>query len=125
MIDIGKIRPKEGWVLVLADPRMDKTASGIYLPGRETGIEKVTEGAGEVIGVGRGKKNHGLGLERGQRVIYRSFLKHANRIPADDTWPNREEKYYFFMSSDDVMGVIAPGVDVGVFSGRPQVQGTK
>lgn len=119
--DIEKVRPRRDWLLVLADPRRDKTASGLLLPGHETGAEKVTEGAGLVISVGPGEKNRVLGVEKGVRIVFRSFIKHANRLPVEDNWPNGESKIYFLMSSDDAIGVMAPGVDVGVFSGRPEV----
>jgi co-chaperonin GroES (HSP10) len=119
--DISKVRPRRDWLLVLADARRDKTASGLLLPGHETGVEKVTEGAGLVISVGPGEKNRVLGLEKGVRIVFRSFIKHANRLPVEESWDSGEQKIYFLMSSDDAIGVMAPGVDVGVFSGRPEV----
>lgn len=119
-MDPTKIRPRDGWAVVLADARQEKKGM-IYLPSAETGVEKVTEGAGLLIRLGPGEKNHRLGLEAGQRILYRGFLKHANPIETDEKWPNGESKVYFIMSSDDIMGIIAPGVEVGVFSGRPEV----
>jgi co-chaperonin GroES (HSP10) len=120
-VDPTKVRPRDGWAIVLADARKDKTAGGIYLPGNETGAEKVTEGAGLIVRLGPGKKNHDLGLEAGQRVVYRGFLKYANPIETEEKWENGENKVYFIMSSDDVLAIIQPGVEVGVYSGRPQV----
>lgn len=119
-MDPTKIRPRDGWAVVLADARQEKKGL-IFLPASETGVEKVTEGAGLLIRLGPGEKNHRLGLEAGQRILYRGFLKHANPIETDEKWPNGESKVYFIMSSDDIMGIIAPGVEVGVFSGRPEV----
>jgi co-chaperonin GroES (HSP10) len=118
--DPTKVRPRDGWVVVLADQRRTKLDSGLLLP-IETGVEKVTEGAGLLIRVGQGRKNHTLGLEAGQRVVYRGYLKYANPIPTEETWSDGEAKQYFVMSVDDLIGVMAPGVEVGVFSGRPQV----
>lgn len=120
--DISKVRPRRDWLLVLADQRRDKTASGLLLPGHETGVEKVTEGAGLVLSVGPGEKNRALGLEKGIRIVFRSFIKYANRLPIEETWESGEQKIYFLMSSDDAIGAMAPGVDVGVFSGRPEVR---
>lgn len=117
-----KVLPRENWVLVLDDQRRKETSGGIVLPSAETGIEKVTEGSGTVIRVGRGEKNFRLGLEKGVRVVYRAFLKHAHRLDTDETWEDGQQRHYFLMSSDDVLAVIAPGVSVGVFSGRPQVR---
>lgn len=118
-MDPSKIRPKVGWVLVLADQRKAKVGM-IEVP-VETGVEKVTEGAGTVIGVGRGEKNAACGLEKGVRIVYRGYLKEANKIDHDEKWENGEGKVYFFMDSDDIMGLVPPGVEVGIFSGRPQV----
>jgi co-chaperonin GroES (HSP10) len=115
------VRPRDGWVVVLADPRKDKTSGGIYVPTALTGVEKVTEGAGRIIRVGPGKKNHDLGLETDLRVVYRGFLKYANPIETEEKWANGENKVYFIMSSEDLLAVLPPGVEVGVFSGRPQV----
>lgn len=114
VLDPHKIRPKRDWVVVKDDPRPNKTAGGIFLPGMETGVEKVKEGTGEVISVGPGEKNQALGLEPGQKICYRGFLKHANRIET-------ENDHYFFMASDDILGIVPEGVNVGVFSGRPMV----
>lgn len=121
MYDPRNIRPRDGWVVVLADPRQEKLSSGIYLPTSETGAERVTEGAGEIIRVGPGAKNKTFGLEKGQRVLYRGFLKHANPIETDEQWPDGQKKVYFIMSSLDLLGILKPGIDVGVYSGRPQV----
>ena len=120
-MDIHKLRPKEGWVLVLDEQRRSTTAGGIVVP-MVTGAEKVTEGSGTLVAVGNGKKNHTLGLEKGMRIIYRSFLKFAHRLETEEKWPDGEGKHYFLMSADDVFGIIAPGVEVGVLSGRPQNQ---
>lgn len=119
-MDIGKIRPRDGWVLVLADQRQEKTAGGILLPGTETGSEKVGQGAGLLIAVGSGVKNKALGIEKGVRIVYRGYLKHAHRLDTDEKWSDGETKFYFLMSSDDIYGVVAPGVDVSIYSGRPQ-----
>lgn len=122
----AKVRPRDGWVVVLADPRKDRTESGIYLSPNESGVEKVTEGSGRILRAGPGEKNEKLGLKEGMRVLYRGFLKYANPIETDTKWgkgPFEGQKMTFFiMSSDDIMGIMPEGVEVGVFSGRPQVQ---
>lgn len=120
-MDIHKLRPKEDWVLVLDEKRRSTTAGGILVP-VVTGAEKVTEGSGVLVAIGNGKKNRTLGLEKGMRIIYRSFLKFAHRMETDEKWEDGEAKHYFLMSADDVFGIIAPGVEVGVLSGRPQNQ---
>lgn len=120
-MDVAKIRPREGWVLVLDDQRKRETSGGIILPSSETGAEKVSEGSGLLIAIGNGEKNAKLGIEKGVRILYRGFLKHAHRIENDEKWEDGEPKHYFLMNSDDILAMMAPGVEVGVFSGRPQV----
>lgn len=118
MINPYKFTPKRDWILVLDTPRRTSTVGGILLPTAETGVEKVTEGTGMIIAVGPGIKNDKLQLSKGLKIVYRAYLKHAERIPYQS---EGEEKIFFLMSSDDIMGIVSPGVDVGVFSGRPQV----
>lgn len=116
-----KIRPRRDWLVVLADPRKETLASGLILPGHETGVEKVTEGSGHVVSVGPGEKNQALGLEPGQKVMFRSFIKYAHQIPNDEKWDSGQNKEYFFIASEDILAVIPDGMEVGVFSGRPMV----
>jgi co-chaperonin GroES (HSP10) len=110
--DPKKIRPnKEDWIIVLADRRKTTLASGIILTDTETGAEKVTEGAGTIVRVGKGPKIDSEKIKEGDRIVYRTFLKYANRIPTED----RNDEF-FFMAVDDVLGILSPGVEVGVFS---------
>lgn len=123
-----KLRPKRDWLVVLADKRRTTTSGGIFLPGYETGVEKVTEGSGTVIRTSNsGDKIKVLkeqGLVDGAKIVYRDFVKHANPIvdiDTEDKWSDGTRKHYFLMSVDDVLGVLAKGTEVGVFSGRPMV----
>jgi co-chaperonin GroES (HSP10) len=109
------VRPRRDFVLVLADQRKTQLDSGLFLP-VETGAEKVTEGAGTVIRLGPGEKNEKVGLAPGDRIVYRSFLKHANPVENDERWPGGEKKEYFLMSIDDIMGIADASVSVGVYS---------
>jgi co-chaperonin GroES (HSP10) len=109
------IRVKDGWCVVLMDERKVQLDSGIIIP-METGAEKVTEGTGTIIRAGVGKKTDGIGLEAGQRICCRSYLKYANPIENEEKWPSGAKKEYFIMSGDDVMAIVAEGVNVGVFS---------
>lgn len=115
------VRPKEGWVIVLAEPRKTKMESGLLLAPNETGAEKVTEGAGVLVRVGKGDKNSVLDLKEGVRVLYRGFLKWANPIETEEKWEDGQKKMYFIMSTDDIMAVLPEGIEIGVYSGRPQV----
>lgn len=114
--DPRKVRVRDGWMVALMDERKVQLDSGIFLPTKETGVEKVTEGMATIIRLGQGKKNEKLDLYEGARIALRSFLKHANPVPNDEEWPSGAGKEYFIMSVDDIIGVLAPGVEVGVFS---------
>lgn len=121
--DPKKVRPKDGWALLLEEQREEKLASGIVLP-IETGAEKVTELAGTLIRLGGGDYCDALrkqGLEPGVRVLYRGFLKYANPLPTDEAWSDGKAKRFFFVDCKDILGIVGEGVKVGVFSGRPTV----
>lgn len=120
MIDPQKFRPLGNNVLVLDDKRKEVTSGGIIVP-VETGAEKVTEGSGTVIRISNNEKLKSLGLEPGARVVYRSYLKYAHPLDAQEFWEDGSEKKYFLMSAMDLMAVMQPGVVVGVLSGRPMV----
>lgn len=112
-----KIRVRDSWAVVLMDERQETLASGIYLP-TVTAAEKVTEGAGVLVRLGVGEKNSLLGLEPGMRICLRSYLKYANAIPNEETWPSGQPKEYFILNVDDILAVVPDGVQVGVYS-RP------
>lgn len=109
------LRPRRDWVLVLSEPRPQMIHS-IHLPGHETGAEKVSERAGEIVRVGPGEKNRKLEVKEGDRALFRGFLKHANPIEHDERWGDGSRKEYFLMSIDDVLAIIPPDLSVGVFS---------
>jgi co-chaperonin GroES (HSP10) len=112
------IRVKDGWVLVRLSQRKTVLDSGIVLP-FETNPEKLTEGEGILVRVGRGKKNEALGLVEGQRICCRSYFKDANTVPTEEKWLDGSPKQYFILNVDDILGVIEdPNAVVGVFS-RP------
>jgi co-chaperonin GroES (HSP10) len=118
--DPTTIRPNKDFVSVLMEERKVVLDSGIILPGFETGVEKVTEGAGTIVRIGLGELNEKLGLEIGMRILLRSFLKYANTIETDEKWPSGAKKEYFLMSSKDIMAILPVDANVGVFS-RPAV----
>jgi len=120
-MDPTKVRPRDGWLIVLDEPRPEKTSGGIILPGHETGAEKLSQGAGTIIRLGPGEKNRRIGLEEGMRVLYRGFLKWANPLETDEKWPTGQTKQYFVMSHEDLLAILDPNADVSIFSGRPQV----
>ncbi len=114
-----QVRPLRDMVLLLAEQRKNVLASGLFLPAKETGIEKVTELAGSVVRVGDSDFIKNMRLEAGQRVLFRGFLKHAIPLETDEVWEDGSPKAYFFIDAKDIMGVVSDDAHIGVFSGRP------
>jgi co-chaperonin GroES (HSP10) len=112
--DPTKLRVKDGWISILADERATKVGL-IELP-FVTSVEKVTEGMATVIRCGVGKKNETIGIQSGDRIAYRSYLKYANPIETDEKWPSGTPKEYAIVSVDSVIAILDPGAVVGVFS---------
>lgn len=122
------IRPKRGWVIIRHDKRKTRLSSGLILE-EETNAEKLHEGSGVIIRLGRGPRIEASGLKEGDRVMYRTYLRHAVPIEADLYWPvsgNSEQRLqeepqkmkFFFMSIDDITAVIDSDVEVGAISER-------
>lgn len=109
-IDPASIRPLDGWCVIKMEPR-PSMVRGILLPVSETTAERLDKGTGHVVRIGSGPKNNALGLKDGSRVVFRSFLKHANPIES-------EVGKYFLISTSDIVGEVQPGVDVGVYSSK-------
>jgi hypothetical protein len=118
--DPKSLRPRRDWCSVLMEERKAQLASGLFLPGSETGVEKVTEGVAVIVRVGPGDVNEKLGLEPGMRVCLRSYFKHANPIPTEQTWPSGAKKEFFFVSTQDIQATVPAGTEVGVFSSPAQ-----
>jgi co-chaperonin GroES (HSP10) len=114
--DPSKIRPRRDFCLVKTPPRAEKVGS-LFLPGQELGMERVTEREGTVTAIGPGEKAATIGLNVGDRIVYRGFLKVANPVPTD------EKEEYFLMAIDDVLIIIPSdsNIEIGCFSGRPEV----
>jgi co-chaperonin GroES (HSP10) len=120
-VDPRKVKPRRDWVLVLLDQRKTQLASGLFIPGSETGVEKVTESAGEVIRLGPSDKLIGkLEVKEGDRIVFRAFLKHHMSFESEETWPDGGKKEFFLMDVADIMAVIGEGISVGVFSSPSQ-----
>ena len=113
MIDSAKVRPLHKWVVVKADPRVKKTSGGIELPDMMLAAERVMEGTGKVLSVGRKVADTCcFPLEPGMRVCFRGFLKDVTArefLPIDDC-------PVFMLQADDILAVIDDDVQMGVFA---------
>jgi co-chaperonin GroES (HSP10) len=115
--DPHNIRPKRDWAIILQDPRKSVLSSGILLP-METNDEKLHEGSGIVIRLGVGPKVTGTSLREGDRVLYRTYLRHAVTIDSDKKWSDGSRMEFFFMDVTDIAAVISTDLEVGALSER-------
>lgn len=124
-IDVYKLIPRRDWALILADARSEKTAGGILKPSLETQAEKMSMWTGTIIRLGPGEKNGTLGLEKGLRVAYRSFLKHAHSFENGEKWESGETKAFFLINSDDILMTVTDDVEVGILSSKANIHSTE
>lgn len=117
-IDWRTFQPLHKWVLVKADPRVKKTAGGIFLTDELTGIEKVMEGTGRVLKVG---VEAAKDIELGARICYRGFLKEAFHMAF-----KRDEDgcQIFMLRIEDVMAELDDDVEMGAFSAMSEKKGS-
>lgn len=107
-------RPLGDWIIAKADPRVKKTAGGIFLTDEIVSIERVMEGMARILKVGKtAAKTAGFGLEPGQRFCFRGFLKDAFHEFADE-----DGCRIFMLKADDVLAIIGEEVQMGAFSGE-------
>jgi co-chaperonin GroES (HSP10) len=105
-------RPYGKWIFVKADPRVKKTAGGIYLTDEITGIERVMEGTGKVLKIGpEVEKTVGYKVAEGDRIVFRGFLKDAFHEFKDE-----DECRVFMLRAEDVIALIGDDVSMGAFS---------
>lgn len=118
MLNYRQFRPRKNWVVVCGDPRVKKTKGGIILTEAITGVERVMEGSGTLLKVGpEVEEKLGTALKSGERIVYRGFLKDATFQEFEpDTELHGEPCPVFLLKSDDIIGVLEPGVQVGFFS---------
>jgi co-chaperonin GroES (HSP10) len=116
-VDPHSVRPKRDWAIIRQDLRKSVLSSGIILAA-ETAAEKLHEGSGVVIRLGEGPKSAACGLKQGDRVLYRTYLRHAVPIETDQKWLDGTKMEYFFMDVSDIVAVIDPGLEVGALSER-------
>jgi co-chaperonin GroES (HSP10) len=109
-MDVTKIRPKGPWILVKLDPLVRKQGS-IYLP-EDNVDERIGHQTGEVLEAGEGylstdkefrktgKKYKDHGIQKGDRVIFRGYLKEANR-------PSQLDREHCLLHAQDIVGIVS------------------
>lgn len=108
-------RPLHDWVLVKADPRVKKTAGGIFLTEELTKIERVMAGSGRVLKCGSEAMKD---VEPGERICYRGFLKDACHAAFTR---DKDGCQIFLLKLADVLAVIPDSTVVGHIKGPEEV----
>jgi co-chaperonin GroES (HSP10) len=119
LVNWRNVRPLGKWVLVKADQRVKKTASGIILTDELTRIERVTEGSGRLLRVGQEAMKD---VEPGERIMYRGFLKDAFHTAFERDEDDRDRQI-FMLRIEDILAVIPDDLEIGCFSGNKEEQG--
>ena len=114
-IDPKSIRPRRDWAVVLQDRRKSVLSSGLIIP-EETNHEKLHEGSGTIIRLNAGPVATAGELKEGDRVMYRTYLRHARKLPTEQKWEDGEPMEFFLVSVDDFTAVLEPGVEIGLLS---------
>lgn len=115
--DPYSIRPKRDWAIIRQDLRKTVLSSGLILP-VETNAEKLHEGSGVIIRLGVGPKAEAENLKEGDRVIYRTYLRHAVPIETEQRWVDGTPMEFFFIDVSDIAAVIDADLEVGALSER-------
>lgn len=108
--DPSKVRARGGWVLVKPDAPKEMSGS-LYLPQGNL-MERLGHNTAEVVSVGKGyydpgdkkTKLHKIGVEPGERVVFRGHLQEANKLG--------EKRDHCFIHAKDLIGVIPKGVEL-------------
>lgn len=100
-------QPIGDWVLVKADPRVKKTAGGIFLTEELTKIERVMAGSGRLLKCGPKAMPD---VEPGERICYRGFLKDACHASFKR---DKDGCQIFMLRLEDVLMVIPDTTVVG------------
>jgi co-chaperonin GroES (HSP10) len=105
-----KIIPMPGWALCKAVPHALENSSGIIIPGD---IDKnvTSEGVAEVVSVGAPHVGP-AGVEVGDKVIYRGFLRFAN--PMGNKHGSQRDCEFFLLNLRDILAVVEGSGTVGI-----------
>ena len=108
--DPTKARVMGNWILCRGMTPKTMTKSGLHMP-KDFDRDVVTEGVAEVIGVGPGEfnKKTGIytdhGIEVGERVVYRGFLRYAEQV--GDLFGGERASEYFFINAKDLLCTVS------------------
>jgi len=94
-INISKIKPTQGYILLEPEQKQKKTSSGIYLP--DSHDEKSQRGT--VLAVGANEEKRNAPCKKGDTVIYKKW-------GGDEFKLGIGEKEYMFIKFEDVMATV-------------------
>jgi co-chaperonin GroES (HSP10) len=105
-----KLIPMPGWALCKAVAHATQTTAGIIIPGD---IDKnvTSEGVAEVVRVGDPHVGP-AGVEPGDKVIYRGFLRFANQV--GNIHGSTRDCEFFLINLRDILAVVEGSGTVGI-----------
>jgi chaperonin GroES len=87
------IQPLSDRVVIEPTAAEQKTASGLYIP--DTAKEKPQQG--QVVAVGKGKKDHDMTVKVGDTVLYGKYSGTELKLDGND---------YLIMREDDILAIV-------------------
>lgn len=87
------IQPLSDRVVIEPTAAEQKTASGLYIP--DTAKEKPQQG--QVVAVGKGKKDHEMTVKVGDTVLYGKYSGTELKLEGND---------YLIMREDDILAIV-------------------
>ena len=114
-----QIQPMPGWVLCRALSPRAESAGGITLA-KDFDKDTVSEGVAEVLHVGppayvgkKAKTPTELGVTKGDKVLYRGFLRHAQ--PCGTLLGGPKPSSFFLLNYRDILAVLEGNGSAGFY----------
>ena len=104
------LTPMPGWALCKTVPHSTTTIAGLYIP---TDVDKdvKTEGVAEVVAVTAPRAGP-AGVEVGDRIVYRGFLRFANQV--GHLMGSDRDCEFFLLNVKDVLAVVEGSGTIGI-----------
>jgi co-chaperonin GroES (HSP10) len=104
------LRPMPGWALCRTSPHSLTTKSGLILP---TEIDKNVRSEGvAIIEAVCPKRGAPAGVEVGDQVLYRGFLRFANQV--GELLGGKRDCERFLINLDDILAIVSGPGTIGV-----------
>jgi co-chaperonin GroES (HSP10) len=102
--------PLPGWVLCRTLEHKTTTSSGLFLP-KDVDKDVKSEGAAMIVAVTPPHVGP-AGVEVGDKILYRGFLRFANQV--GHLLGSDRDCEYFFLSAKDILAVVEGSGSIGL-----------